>query len=195
MQNEKLLLPKAYKRFTPEPIETDSALDTVLSMATDSLKAGRPPTYPETAQGLADFKENVIGYFNFLKQNNESEKTDKKLIPDVEGLCVFCGITRVTLLSYEKSRGSEWQTFIRQAKEAITACKKQLIFNQQIPPVIGIFDLTNNSGYINSSEFKLQAQTDEKQARIEHITAELDTAGLVWDESAQEYIPKSEGGE
>lgn len=148
--------PKHYRRFTPAPIDSNSALDTVLSMVTDSLKAGRPCKYPETEQGFADFKENVIGYFNFIKENNEPGNNDRKIIPDIEGLCAFLGITRITLNKYENDRIGEWREFIRQAKQGITACKKQLIFNSQIPPVVGIFDLTNNSGYINSSEFKLQ---------------------------------------
>ena len=61
----------------------------------------------------------------------------------------------MTLLTYEKTRDQEWQDFIARGKDLITAAKKQLIFRQKIPAVIGIFDLTNNSGYLNASEFKL----------------------------------------
>lgn len=161
------LKPKEYKRFTPAPIETDSTLDVVLSMAVDSLKSGRPAAYPETEQGFEDFKAAVIDYFVFVKRSNEDSEHDKKLIADIEGLCTFIGITRVTLLSYEKNRGEEWQTFIKQAKTAIVAIKKQLIFNQQIPPIIGIFDLVNNTDYYrNSSEFKLTAEAKEPERKV-----------------------------
>ena len=54
MKNE--LQPKPYKRFEPEPIESDSTLDAVLNMTIESLKMGRPPAYPETEAGFSDFK-------------------------------------------------------------------------------------------------------------------------------------------
>ena len=38
-----------------------------------------------------------------------------------------------------------------------------MIFRQKIPAVIGIFDLTNNSGYVNASEFKLKPETEEAE--------------------------------
>lgn len=162
MKND--LKPKEYKRFTPEPIETDSTLDVVLSMAVDSLKSGRPAAYPETEQGFNDFKAAVIDYFSFVKSSNANSEHDKKLICDTEGLCTFIGITRQTLLSYEKCRNEQWQTFIKQAKTAIVAIKKQLIFNQQIPPIIGIFDLVNNTDYYrNSSEFKLELEAKQQE--------------------------------
>lgn len=188
---EKGLKPKEYKRFTPEPIETDSTLDVVLSMAVDSLKSGRPAAYPETEQGFNDFKTAVIDYFIFVKRSNEDSEHDKKLIADTEGLCTFIGITRVTLLSYEKNRGEEWQTFIKQAKTAIVAIKKQLIFNQQIPPIIGIFDLVNNTDYYrNSSEFKLTAETKEppkSPAIPEEIAAKY---GLTVEETKKLELPE-----
>ena len=65
------------------------------------------------------------------------------------------------------NRGEEWQTFIKQANTAIVAIKKQLIFNQQIPPIIGIFDLVNNTDYYrNSSEFKLTAEAKEPERKV-----------------------------
>lgn len=71
------------------------------------------------------------------------------------------------MLSYEKNRGEECQIFIKQAKTAIVAIKKQLIFNQQIPPIIGIFDLVNNTDYYrNSSEFKLTAEAKEPERKV-----------------------------
>ena len=45
-----------------------------------------------------------------------------------------------------------------------------MIFRQKIPAVIGIFDLTNNSGYVNASEFKLKPETEEAERKV--LTAE-----------------------
>ena len=127
MKNE--LKPKEYKRFTPKPIEADSTLEAVLNMTIESLKQGRPPAYSDTEQGLEEFKQTTIDYFQYVKDTNVNPDIEKMLVPEIEALCTFFGITRATLLTYEKQRGSSWQNFIKQTKNAIAACKKELAFN------------------------------------------------------------------
>ena len=173
MKNQ--LQPKEYKRFTPEPIGTDNTLEAVLNMTIESLKIGRPPAYPETEQGLEEFKCTTIDYFQYVKDTNANPDIDKKLVPDVEALCTFLEITRNTLLTYEKRRGGSWQDFIKQTKNAIAACKKELAFHQQIPPVVAMFDLTNNHSYVNTSEFKIEAISDKQQRVL--TAAELPRLG------------------
>lgn len=190
MKNE--LQPKEYKRFTPEPIGTDNTLEAVLNMTIESLKMGRPPAYPETEQGLEGFKRTTIDYFQYVKDTNANPDIGKKLVPDVEALCTFLGITRNTLLAYEKQRGSSWQDFIKQTKNAIAACKKELAFHQQIPPVVAMFDLTNNHSYVNTSEFKIEAISDKPQERNFSLEEQIQQAGLVWDDEKGEYIPMIE---
>ena len=192
MKNQ--LQPKEYKRFTPEPIGTDNTLEAVLNMTIESLKMGRPPAYPETEQGLEDFKRTTIDYFQYVKDTNANPNIDKKLVPDVEALCTFLGITRNTLLTYEKQRGGSWQDFIKQTKNAIAACKKELAFHQQIPPVVAMFDLTNNHSYVNTSEFKIEAISDKPQERQLSIEEQVQQAGLVWDEEKGEFIPDTNKG-
>lgn len=158
VENFEKLEPKQYKRrFEVEKINPDD-LGAVLDMGIASLQ-GRPAKYPDTAEGMQQFKSTVLDYFRYVQKCNQDER-EHNLIPDVESLCVFLGITRNTLLSYEKSRGPEWTDYIQKAKNLITATKKQLIFRQKIPAVVGIFDLCNNSDYVNSSEFKLSAPTE-----------------------------------
>lgn len=71
-------------------------------------------------------------------------------------------------------------------------CKKQLIFRQKIPAVIGLFDLTNNSGYVNASEFKLKPETEEAERKV--LTAEelpiLGKDGKLHDRSEIEKLSK-----
>ncbi len=55
-----------------------------------------------------------------------------------------------------------------------------------------IFNLTNNAGYLNTSEFKLIAQTTPEQEKTALLETKLDENGLIWDEEAQEYIPVDE---
>jgi hypothetical protein len=173
--DEKKLLPKRYKRrFEVEKISPGD-LGAVLDMGLASLK-GRSPKYPETQEGLEEFKENTLNYFKYIQNCNKEDETEHNLIPDVEGLCCYLGISRKTLLVYENNRDEEWKDFIQKAKTLITATKKQLIFRQKIPPVVGIFDLCNNSDYVNSSEFKLNTETQNRitvKARTpEEIAAE-----------------------
>lgn len=190
MKNE--LKPKEYKRFTPKPIEADSTLEAVLNMTIESLKQGRPPAYSDTEQGLEEFKQTTIDYFQYVKDTNANPDIEKMLVPDIEALCTFLGITRATLLTYEKQRGSSWQDFIKQTKNAIAACKKELAFHQQIPPVIAMFDLTNNHSYVNSSEFRIEPISDKAPERHLSLEEQIQQAGLVWNDEKGEYIPAIE---
>lgn len=190
MKNE--IKPKEYKRFHPEPIESGSSLDAVLSMTIDSLKIGRPPAYADTAAGLEEFKQATIDYFQFVRDTNANPDMDKMLVPDIESYTTFLGITRNTLLAYEKQRGSDWQDFIKLTKNAIAAAKKELAFHQQIPPVIAMFDLTNNHSYVNSNEFKIEAISDKAPEKQLTLEEQLQKSGLVWSEERGEYIPAIE---
>ena len=82
MKNE--IKPKEYKRFTPKPIDADNTLDAVLSMTIDSLKTGRPPAYADTEDGLEEFKQTTIDYFQYVRDTNASPDIDKKLVPDMK---------------------------------------------------------------------------------------------------------------
>ena len=65
--------------------------------------------------------------------------------------------------------------FIEQTKNAIAACKKELAFHQQIPPVVFMFDACNNHSYTNTSEFKVEAISDKQQRVL--TAAELPRLG------------------
>ena len=173
MKNQ--LQPKEYKRFTPKPIGADNTLEAVLNTTIESLKQGRPPVYPETEQGLEDFKQATIDYFQYVKDTNANPDIDKKLVPDIEGWAVFTSLTRRTILTYEKQRGENWRNFIEQVKNARAACKKELAFHQQIPQVVFMFDACNNHGYTNTSEFKVEAISDKHQRVL--TAAELPRLG------------------
>lgn len=173
MKNE--LQPKEYRRFTPEPIGAENILEAVLNTTIESLRQGRPPAYPETEQGLEDFRQTTIDYFQYVKDTNANPDIDKKLVPDIEGWAVFAGLTRRTILTYEKQRGEDWRNFIEQTKNAISACKKELAFHQQIPSVVFMLDACNNHGYTNTSEFKVEAISDKQQRVL--TAAELPRLG------------------
>lgn len=186
------LQPKKYKRFVAKPIEADNTLEAVLNITIESLKIGRPPAYQDSEAGLSEFKENTIAYFQYVKDTNANPDIEKMLVPDIEALCTYLGITRQTLFTYERQRGSSWQDFIKQTKNAIAACKKELAFHQQIPPVIAMFDLTNNHSYVNSSEFRIEPISDKAPEKHLSLEEQIQQAGLVWSDEKGEYIPMIE---
>lgn len=143
------------------PIESND-LSALLEMSIQSLertKGGQAPKYPENELGLQIFQEQSINYLRYVQQVNEQESEDDKprLIPDIESWATYMGLTRKTLLVYEKQRREEWGDFIGQVKNVIAALKKQLLSKNRIPVVFGMFDLCNNFGYSNTSEFKVEA--------------------------------------
>lgn len=135
-----------------EPLGDD--LQPVLEMAIESVKAGRPAAFPDTLEGLVEFKRRSIEYLEYLREVN-SRPDATRVVPDIEGWSCYIGTTRTTILKYSKSRGEEWQEFIDIMKNSIAATKKQLAFTCKIPPVIAAMDLTNNHDYVNSNEFHL----------------------------------------
>lgn len=168
------------------PIVADD-LNSVLDMSIRSLKMGRPAKFEESEQGLQDFKEASISYLEYVRETNNNPDNENHLIPDIESWATFIGTTRMTIINYEKSRGQDWKDFIALIKGAITACKKQLAFRQKIPTVLALFDLTNNSDYVNSSEFKLKPEVFEPTRALSD--AELPRLGQTT-QSHTELLPQ-----
>lgn len=171
-----------------ERIETDD-MTAILNMAIDvsNSRMGRPAEYPYTTEGLDRFINKTIDYFEYVNTINANPELERKLIPDIENWAMFLGITRQTIWSYQQ-RGKEWRDMIDYYKNAIAAVKKQLAMNYKIPPMVYVFDATNNHGYVNSNEFKLTQSSPETEHK-DNIDEQLKAAGLVWNEDLQEFEP------
>lgn len=171
-----------------EPLETDDTT-AILDMIIDASerRKGRPFVYPNTPQGLEQFANDTKNYFEYVNNVNSNPNLKQKLIPDIENWAVYLGITRQTILSYEQ-RGGAWSDCISFFKNAIGALKKQLALNYKIPPMVYVFDATNNHGYVNSNEFKLTATTaQDNTATLEQQIAQ---SGLVWNDITKEFEPQ-----
>ena len=154
--------------------------------------------YEDSQEGLERFRKDSENYLTYVQATNESaaQSSVGGAIPDVEAWAAHLGITRMTISRYER-RGGEWETTIANMKGIITACKKQLALAGKMPPVLAIFDLTNNSGYINASEFKLttEAPKESKQITLEEwekvIDSEPEPPKLLFDnyEESEEKQP------
>ena len=178
---------KPYKEIAKELDREDIA--PILEMANLCIKnqGGRPRTYQCDEMGLQAFKANVMDYFLSLEEINSKRDERHQLIPDVEGLALYLGIDRTTLNKYVY-RGEKWKVMIDYFKNVIAFCKKQLILQGRIPPMIGVFDLANNHDYVNTSEFKLTVN-NEKQEKVDDIESKIAESGLVWDSVTHEFIP------
>ena len=185
---------KRYKRSKGcEPLKTGD-MSEILDMAIDTAikRMGRPAEYPPTRSGLDAFANRTIDYFEHLNGINANPDIDRKLIPDIESWAMYLGITRQTIWSYEK-RGGEWSGTIAYFKNTIAACKKQLALSGKIPPVIAIFDMTNNHNYVNTSNFQITNQIEEERIPEQYrLTADLEKNGLVWDADSKEFVPIAE---
>lgn len=125
---------------------------------------GHAPKYPNTEQGLQDFKADCEAYFKALGQINTGLEADdqKPVKPTVEGLCTSLGLTRQGLHKVYYQRGGEWKALIDFVRENIAACKWQSINSGKTSPVVGIFDMVNNHNYLSTNEFKKAPEIPDK---------------------------------
>lgn len=145
---------KKYSKVDVEPGNM-ADLGALLDISIEQIgnkQVGRRAIYENTQNGLNNFLEATKKYFEYIKDVNSVN--EEKLIPDIEGWCVFLGITRQSALNYAK-RGDEWKEAIEYIKDCILSAKKQLAFRFKIPPVVFLNDISNNHGYLNTNEFKI----------------------------------------
>jgi hypothetical protein len=123
---------------------TQNILDN-LDAIDEAERIGRPRKY----ETLAEFKEIVRGYINYIRDANVD---GVKLIPDIEGLCAFMGIDRSTLFEWERSRDPAYSNAIKSVKNQMAFFKKQLALKGKIPALTFATDFNNNHGYTQKQE-------------------------------------------
>lgn len=157
---------KEYKRkgYAPDLSDSDN-ISAVTNILLETLKAGRPAAYEDSIEGLEAFKQATISYLEYVQQTNKSG-IEKKVMVDIESWACFLGITRATIVNYERTRDEYWQQFISIVKNGIAAAKKEAAFHGQLQPMIAVFDLANNHNYKNTNEFKLETVPKEPEKRI-----------------------------
>lgn len=150
--------------------ELDAILDISMQGLAKARESGCNPLYANSPEGLKAFKSDSERYLAYVRDVNRTptEGGKLRLVPDIESWAAYLGVTRHMITGYER-RGEDWKAAIEAVKGIITACKKQLAFTGKMPPVLAIFDLTNNAGYVNASEFRLTA---DAAPEAKQITAE-----------------------
>lgn len=126
---------------------TQNILDN-LDAIDEAERIGRPRKY----ETVAEFKEIVRGYINYIRDANVD---GVKLIPDIEGLCAYMGIDRSTLFDWENTRDQIYSNAIKSVKNQIAFFKKQLALKGKIPPVTFATDFNNNHGYVQKQQIDI----------------------------------------
>lgn len=132
--------------------DAQRASQLLCSEAVRHYQAGTGAKYPDTDEGLKEFRQATQRYFDYVRSTNMGISDGEPiLILDIESWAVSCGISRATLASYRK-RGGEWLEFIDFCKDCILSDKKARASSGKMPPVLFIFDATNNFNYRNASD-------------------------------------------
>lgn len=163
---------ETYNKGSCLSLEPDD-LVTVTKLVEDSLKRtkGKQAVYENSEQGLKLFMDRAINFFKYINEVNSNPDLEKKLLPDIENLSIYLGITRKTLALYRK-RNDQWEQAIDLVKDGIMACKKQMVQTGKMPPLIFIFDSVNNFDYRNVAEFHLATEKPQDGIEAPRITTE-----------------------
>ena len=168
---------KDYKRkqganggFNAERARGDD-IESVVTLAIETAEGNKIHGYSNDDAGLSEFKRQSIDFLKYIREQNQiaDDEGKRRLLPSIEAWATFAGISRQTILTYQKCRSEEWQDFITWMKNALQGCKSQLAHCGKIPPLIYIFDSVNNSGYQNTAQVQVTpiAEKEEK-----HLTSE-----------------------
>lgn len=151
-----------YVRKAGEGFEYEAAcaddLESLLTLAVQSARGNGVCKYPHTPEGLALFREKSIRFLEYVRDQNRiaDDEGKRRLVPSIEAWACYCGISRQTILEYQKQRSQDWKDFVVWMKNAIQGCKSQLAICGKVPPAIFIFDSVNNSGYANTDTIRIQ---------------------------------------
>lgn len=131
-------------------------------------KADGEPRY----QTLDELKRGIQGYWDFLISQVDSED---ELIADTEGLCQFLGISRRTLLNWEKQNYNGFANLIAETRTAIAACNKQIAKKGKMPALVFMADFNNNHEYVQKQQVEIENhQLSQDKMTPEQLKAALD---------------------
>lgn len=166
---------------SPDP----DVMNAILNLSKQSLERNRRcRTGPDTKGGrdyknVDELEEGIESYWNYLLEQNAN---GVMLIPDVEGLCAFLGITRKTLYVWEANDYLGFADTIGRAKNAIAAAKKQIGLRGYIPPLVLAMDFNNNHGYTQRQEVVVTPNNPLGDARSNaELLAEYDAVAQLSD--------------
>ena len=167
--------PDAKTEVLPVQLSDTESLLSLIIQTGDEMRVNGQAKYENSPEGLQKFKERTTDYFRFLLEQNKraDDLNEVRLLPSVESWSLYLGLSRVSVLQYEK-RGDDWLSFIQWVKNSIVAVKLQLAENHKLQPLLFLFDTLNNSPmYRNTNQIELVQVPDEKDSLTMKETPEV----------------------
>lgn len=97
----------------------------------------------------AELQGAIDAYWVFLR---DAVQSGRQIIPDVEGLASFIGVSRSTISEWRKGNpNKEFSPIVERAMNDIAMVKKQLAMKNKIPALIYLNDMQNNHGYLSNN--------------------------------------------
>ena len=158
--------PDAKTEVLPVEVSDTESLLSLIIQTGDDMRVNGQAKFENNPDGLRKFKEKTTDYFRFLLEQNRNadDLGEVRLLPSVESWSLYLGLSRVSVLQYEK-RGDDWLSFISWVKNSIVAVKLQLAENHKLQPLLFLFDTLNNSPmYRNTNQIELVQVPDEKDS-------------------------------
>lgn len=103
---------------------------------------------------VEDLQEAIKKYWSYIIQRNSGGEL--RIVPDVEGMALFLGVTRNTLRKWETENTHGFGETIQIAKNAVAAYKKQMGLHGKIPPVFAAIDFNNNHDYVQQQRVEVK---------------------------------------
>lgn len=144
----------AYRKAKDEDYDGTSgeALSAMYNMAMNNMKRQKQGVLRTNYPDVAALQDAIIGYWSYL---DEANKNGIALIPDLEGICSYLGISRECFRKWERENFNGFGDTLTQVRNDIAACKKQLGLQNKIPAIVMAMDFNNNHGYVQKQEVQL----------------------------------------
>jgi DNA-binding XRE family transcriptional regulator len=135
---------------------------------------------PRAFKSVEELEERIAGYFfqcdnRIVEVHSKTvgvQEMNKPAPYSVEGLCGHLGVTRETLLNYEKEEGyEEFFDTIKKAKAKILANLMDRGLDGENSTPMTIFNLKNNYGYADKSSVDLKI--DGKELSDEELEQQI----------------------
>jgi len=91
------------------------------------------------------------------------------VIPDIEGVASFIGVSRNTMREWELRNYKNFAQVLAQLRTDIASTKKQLALRGKIPPVVFATDFNNNHDYVQKQEVAITPTPYVEQISTEDL--------------------------
>jgi hypothetical protein len=114
-----------------------------------------------------EFSAKIVEYFKYVDEENKNRRlkrfTEDKIKPyTITGICVYLDISRETWREY--SERAEFAETIKRVKTIVGNYIEEGLLNGSINAIGGIFNLKNNFGWVDKTEFVVKPENDKISA-------------------------------